>query len=82
MLINQFTKEPLILYGEGSYALSSVKEIDGTEAYLKLAKKKGECQDKESLIECHEREFITNGIDQCKCVPYWLRHFSKEVKKF
>jgi hypothetical protein len=48
------------LEGEGNYALTSVKEIDGTEAFLALDDDIKLCQNKELLADCSSREFDDN----------------------
>ena len=69
---------PLTVYGRGSYALSSVKEVTGTEEYLKKAERGGQCQNKETILECRERQF-QQGVTQCGCVPFNLRNFAAKV---
>jgi hypothetical protein len=71
--------EPLILFGEGNYALTAVKEIDGTEEFLGLDEEIKRCQDRESFQECQAREYIKNGLEKCKCTPYEMRNYSKTV---
>ena len=72
---------PLVLYGEGSYSLSSVKVIDGTDDYIYMAEKGGQCQDKESYQACLSREYLRQGLDQCSCTPYKFRNYAKGVIK-
>ena len=71
---------PLRLYGPGSYALTDVKEISGTERYLKIAEKKGICQSDEVMEDCLARKYIEAGEKECNCTPYWLRDYSKNVR--
>ena len=70
---------PLRVFGGGTYTLSSVKAIDGTEEYMKLAEKSGQCQNKEAQESCLTRAYFSQGMKQCSCVPYLLRNYSKEV---
>ena len=67
------------MYGSGPYSLSSVMEIDGTTEYLRVAEELGKCQNKESQEDCQTREYLTQGIQQCNCIPYKLRNYSKDV---
>ena len=73
-------KEPLSLFGEGNYALTDVKEIVGTEAFLSLDEGIKLCQDFETYQDCMTKEYIKNGVEKCSCTPYELRNFSKTVK--
>ena len=71
-----FLQEPLILYGGGDYSLTDVKEMAGTEAFLNLADKDKGCQNEQILINCKAKEYLENGWNTCKCVPFQLRSFS------
>ena len=68
------------MFGGGSYTLSSVMEIEGTEEYLKRAEKSRDCQNKEAQEECLAREYSDQGLRQCSCVPYKLRNYSNMVR--
>ena len=68
--------EPLSLFGEGNYALSVVKEIDGTEAFLKLDEKTKLCQNIETFEDCQTQILLKNGLKKCKCTPFMLRNYS------
>ena len=50
--------EPLNLFGEGDYALSAVKIVDGTDGYIRLAEAQGLCQNEETYQECWTRTFL------------------------
>ena len=73
--------EPLYLYGEGKYGLSSVKEIDVTEGFQNLDERTKECQSFESLEKCFKKEFFKRGYAQCKCTPFHLRDYSGKHKQ-
>jgi hypothetical protein len=75
-----FIKEPLKLFGEGSYALSAVKEISGTDNFLKMDEGVKKCQNRESLQECQATQYMRKGLEECKCTPYELRNYSKTVR--
>ena len=78
-MILYFDKEPLILFGEGSYALSAVKEISGTDNFLKMDEGVKKCQNRESFQECQATEYLRKGLEECKCTPYEMRNYSKTV---
>ena len=71
---------PLIRYGGGEYSLSDVMKIEGTEEYLKSAEKDGTCQNVESQENCLAREYLTQGLEQCSCIPYMLRNYSIQAR--
>ena len=75
-------KEPFFLNGEGMYAMSSLKVVTGSEAYLKLALQKKLCQNTFSLQDCQEKEFKHESTETCKCIPYALRQFYDKVRKW
>ena len=74
-----YNLEPVILFGEGKYSLSTVKEIVGTESFKKLDDDIKKCQNREDFEKCKSREYIKNGLENCKCTPYQLRNYSKKV---
>ena len=76
-ILLHFIKEPLSLSGEGTYALSVVKEIDVTEAFLNLDEKTKMCQNEETVEDCWMKNHFKEGIKKCKCIPYGLRNYSK-----
>ena len=69
---------PLRLLGEGSYALSSVKQISVTEDYLKLSDDTRKCQNIESFEQCVTKHNLATISKTCKCIPYWLRSFTND----
>ena len=68
----------VILYGEGQYALSNVKQIDATEAFLSLDEKTRGCQNEVTLEDCWMKIYLKDGMDRCKCIPYSLKNYSKQ----
>ena len=76
-----FNIEPLILYGEGDYALTAIQEIDAKKAFINLDKEGTEhdCQNVETFLECETNEYIKIGLEKCNCTLYSLRDFSKKV---
>ena len=77
--MTQKISAPLRVFGGGTYTLSAVKAIDGTEQYIRHAEKTGQCQNKETQENCHTREYLSQGLEQCSCVPFVLRNYSKQV---
>ena len=71
--------EPLILFGEGSYALSSVKEIDVTDSFIGLDDDIKLCQNEETVEDCSAKDLLKKGLDKCRCTPYRMRNYTKEV---
>ena len=67
------------MFGQGIYALTDVKEIDTTEAFLNLDEEIKGCQNVETYRECQAKEYISMGLKKCNCTPYALRNFSKTV---
>ena len=41
-----------------------------------MAERAGKCQNKETKENCLAREYITQGVDQCACLPYKLRNIT------
>ena len=68
------------LFGEGNYALSAIKEVDVTDAFLGLDEEDKLCQNVETFLECQANEFIKIGLEKCNCTPYEIRDFSKTVR--
>ena len=77
----QIIKELLTRFGEGNYALTDIKEVDTTEAFLKLDEEIKDCQNVETYQECQTRDYIKMGLEKCNCTPYELRNVSKYVRK-
>ena len=75
----QLIKEPLLLFGEGNYALTAIKEIDMTEAFMNLDEETRNCQNVETYQECQAKEYIKMGLEKCNCTPYVMRDFSMKV---
>ena len=65
----QILLEPLKLYGEGNYALTSVKEVKVTKSFLLLSEETRNCQNRELYEDCLTREFGREAMKICSCVP-------------
>ena len=60
------------LHGNGSYALSAVKEMRISDDFLSLGQDFTKCQVQEAYEDCTTRMFYAEIIKQCNCVPYSL----------
>ena len=74
--------DPKRYYGRGTYALTKVQKISGTEGYIDLAipGRRGLCQNVKSFQDCLMEDYIERGLELCKCIPLYLRYFYKQVK--
>ena len=68
-------KAPISVHGEGTFAISDVKEMKVTEEYLGLDENIRKCQNRESFEECTTNNYIDTVLKKCKCVPYSLKGF-------
>jgi hypothetical protein len=72
----KYFKVPVILYGEGQYVMSDVKQVDATEAFLGLAENSRGCQNEITLEDCWMKKYLKDGIDKCKCFPLSFKNYS------
>ena len=56
---------------EGSYSMSSLKRMTGTDSFMKLSDEVKNCQT-ESFEDCSQKRFIKTVQDQCDCIPWAL----------
>ena len=75
-----FELEPLLLIGEGTYALISVKEMAGTESFFELGEKIRKCQNRGTSEDCLAKDFLQKSLKKCNCTPFRLRNYTKKVK--
>ena len=72
--------EPIVLQGEGHYALTAIKEIKVTEEFLGLGQEVTSCQTKEFWADCVSRRYQEQVLASCHCAPLYIRsHFPQEV---
>jgi hypothetical protein len=57
--------------GPGSYVITAVKEMVGTEAFLDLPDKKKRCQ-QEFFKQCVEKNLLMQAKERCGCLPWTL----------
>ena len=67
-----------MLQGEGNYALYAVKETKVTDDFLGMDETIRRCQNVEKYEDCTTRKYLTELENDCHCVPYGLRNFTKE----
>ena len=67
-----------MLEGEGNYALYAVKESKITEDFLGMDMDIKNCQHFEQYEDCTTRKYLSKFENDCHCVPYRLRNFTKE----
>ena len=63
------TLEPFTINKAGTYSLSSVKLMEGTENFLDMDIDKRNCG-KESHSDCMRRRFLSDLEDKCGCLPF------------
>ena len=64
---------PITLYGEGHYALWTIKSIRVTEDFTELGEKTTNCQTEEFRADCLTRNYRAKVVDNCHCVPFTIR---------
>ena len=60
---------PLTLYGEGDYALTSIKRIRVTEDFLGLGERTTNCGAGESRVDCVTVKHLKRVLSSCHCAP-------------
>ena len=58
-------------YRAGSYAISGLKKMTGTDTFLELPDAAKKCKT-ETFEECHAVRYIGEVQNQCGCVPWGL----------
>ena len=71
---------PIVLQGEGHYALTLIKDIKVTEEFLGLGQEITRCQTREFRADCVSRRYQEQVLASCHCAPLYIRsQFSQEV---
>ena len=70
---------PFTDYRNGSYAMSSLKKMTATKAFLGMSVSDKKCQ-VETLEECKTRKFLEKIQKECRCTQ-WALQDKKEVRK-
>ena len=73
--------EPLTVYGEGNYPLSSVKEINVTKEFIGLDQNKRKCQIHETFGDCTSQIYLKKVKELCQCIPYELTNLTKNTQE-
>ena len=55
----------------GSYALTALKKMTGTESFLKQTDSKKKCRI-QALEDCRSKNLINRVLKECSCVPWAL----------
>ena len=71
---------PIVLEGEGHYALNLIKDIKVTEEFLGLGQEITRCQTREFRADCVSRRYQEQVLASCHCAPLYIRqHFPHQV---
>ena len=65
---------PIVLEGEGHYALTAIKDIKVTEEFVGLGQEITRCQTKEFRADCVTRKHREQILRSCHCAPLYIRH--------
>ena len=57
--------------------MNSVKEVKVTDDFLTMNPEIRNCQELETFEDCTTRKYINKLENECHCVPYNLRDFSR-----
>ena len=74
------TLSPFTGHGPGDYKMSVLKKTSSSEMFLDLPVSKKKCQI-EKRETCDLREWFSSLRNQCKCIPYKLGAFKKQVNQ-
>ena len=68
-------------FGSGSYGMSALKKMTGTESFKKLPVKQKKCL-VHNREECQTRKYLDQVQNKCKCTPWPLetQHATNQVK--
>ena len=65
------TLSPFSSYKPGSYALSDLKKMTGTQSFLELPDERKSCQT-ETFEVCRNQMYMEKVQEKCGCVPWSL----------
>ena len=65
--------------GEGEYNLNSLKQTHVTESFLGLNQDVRGCQNSVSILECQTKQYTTDTMDKCGCLPMHHRVLGANV---
>ena len=61
---------------DGSYRMTAIKKMVGTDSFMAMSDKERECH-QETLQACQNRQFLEKIQRLCSCVPWALKHAIK-----
>ena len=61
---------PIRMHGEGSYQLTSVKDVQVTQEFLSLNIKDRKCQHDTTLDGCRTKMYLAKMRNICHCFPF------------
>ena len=70
--IHLHTLSPFTDYRNGSYAMSALKKMTGTDGFLGLPDSAKKCQ-LETFEECNSRKYVDRIGTSCHCTPWALQ---------
>ena len=59
-------------FGQGTYAMSSLKKMTGTESFKELPDEQKECKIHNSE-DCQTQEYLDQVQQKCRCIPWSLK---------
>ena len=69
-MINIVDPVPIVLQGEGHYAVTDVKDIKVTKDYERT-----KCQTSEYRADCLTRKHREQVLANCHCAPFYMRSY-------
>ena len=66
---------PIVLEGEGHYALTAVKDIRVTEEFVGLGQGITHCQTEDFRADCVTRKLREKILQSCQCSPAYMRSY-------
>ena len=75
------TLAPYSAHDPGSYMMTSLKKMTGTDNFLEMPETTKQCQN-EVFEDCKAKYLTANGQKECGCLPWALTAVVKEVDKY
>ena len=66
---------PIVLEGEGHYALTAVKDIRVTKEFVGLGQGITHCQTEDFRGDCVTRKLKEKILQSCQCSPAYIRSY-------
>ena len=70
---------PIVLEGEGHYALAAVKDIRVTDEFVGLGQGITHCQTEDFRADCVTRKLREKILQSCQCSPAYMRSYSSSL---